>query len=611
MIFDIETDGLDPTTVHVLSYDEGDGVKHVFDYDQMRAILMSADTLVGHNIIRYDLPALKKILGFRPAKHQQVIDTLALSWYLNHTRAKHGLEGYGEDYGIPKPIIDDWDNLTQEEYAHRCDEDVKINSRLYGELCYKLSKLYKDSDEYDHCVKYLMFKMHCAAEQEHLRWRIDVDKAQSCLAQLEKLKEEKTEKLKAAMPEQIVWGERKRPSQWHKKDGSLTSKACDWVDLMNDMCLPETTQKVKVELRRVEANPNSITQVKSWLFDLGWEPTTFEYHRNKETGEERSVEQIRKDGELCESVKLLQERCKAVVLLEGLTIINHRLAIFKSFVDSASGGFVKATIAGFTNTLRFRHARPLVNLPAVDKPWGEEIRGCLIAPEGYVLCGADMVSLEDTTKRHYMKPHDPAYVNEMSAEGFDPHLDLAKHAGKIEQDDINAYNAGLLDLRALRKKYKVVNYSATYGVGATKLSRTMNIPQSEAASMLEAFWDRNWAIQTTADNCKVREVNGSSWLYNPVSGIYHSLRYEKDRFSTLNQSTGVYCFDTWVAGCRSRGMKIIGQFHDEVIALVEEGDTTRTETIMQTSIKKTNEKVQLNVPLAIDYSFGKNYSEIH
>ena len=117
--------------------------------------------------------------------------------------------------------------------------------------------------------------------------------------------------------------------------------------------------------------------------------------------------------------------------------------------------------------------------------------------------------------------------------------------------------------------------------------------------------------ETTADNCKVREVNGSSWLYNPVSGIYHSLRYEKDRFSTLNQSTGVYCFDTWVAGCRSRGMKIIGQFHDEIIALVEEGDRARTETIMQTSIKRTNEKVQLNVPLAIDYSFGKNYSEIH
>lgn len=365
---------------------------------------------------------------------------------------------------------------------------------------------------------------------------------------------------------------------------------------MEEMRLPATTERVKVVSSVEPANPNSITQVKDWLYDLGWEPTTFEYHRNKETGEERSVEQIRKDGELCESVKILQGRCKAVTLLEGLTIINHRLAIFKSFVDSARSGYVRASIAGFTNTLRFRHARPLVNLPSVDKPWGKEIRACLIAPAGYLLCGADMVSLEDTTKRHYMKPHDPKYVEEMSRDGFDPHLDLARHAGKITQEDIDAYNAGVLDLRVMRKQYKVVNYSATYGVGATKLSRTMNIPQSEASSMLDAFWDRNWSIQATAEGCKVREVNGSSWLYNPVSGLYHSLRYEKDRFSTLNQSTGVYCFDAWVAGCKAKGMKIVGQFHDEVIALVKEGDRIKTETIMESSIQSTNDKVKLNVP---------------
>ena len=42
-----------------------------------------------------------------------------------------------------------------------------------------------------------------------------------------------------------------------------------------------------------------------------------------------------------------------------------------------------------------------------------------------------MTSLEDTTKRHYMQPYDPKYVHEMSQAGFDPHLDLAKHAGAI------------------------------------------------------------------------------------------------------------------------------------------------------------------------------------
>jgi len=611
MIFDIETDGLDPTKIHVLSYFDGTDVKHVFDYDKMREVLMSADSLIGHNIIRYDLPALRNILGFRPNHVQKVVDTLALSWYINHERGKHNLDSYGEQYGIPKPVVEDWNSLTPEEYAHRCDEDVKINVRLYKELSYKMGKLYKDPKDLQKCTEYLTFKMQCAAEQERLGWRIDIDKARTHLAQLEQLKGEKVEQLKKSMPEQIVYGERKRPSQWLNKDGSLSSRAIGWQNLMDEMCLPYSTEKVKVEIRRIEANPNSITQVKSWLFGLGWEPKTFEYHRDKATGDERRIEQIRKDGELCESVTDLRDRDPAVDVLEGLTIINHRLGIFKSFVESENNGYVRATIAGFTNTLRFRHARPLVNLPAVDKPWGAEIRGCLIAPDGYVLCGADMVSLEDTTKRHYMKPHDPDYVEEMSRDGFDPHLDLARHAGKITQDDIDRHVSGEVSLKSLRKKYKVVNYSATYGVGSTKLSRTMGIPQSEAQSMLEAFWDRNWAIQTAADNCKVREVNGGTWLLNPVSGIYHSLRYEKDRFSTLNQSTGVWCFDNWVCTCREGGIRVVGQFHDEIIALVKKGDEKKTEDLMGYAISQTNAAVKLNVALGIDYSFGKNYSEIH
>ena len=58
-------------------------------------------------------------------------------------------------------------------------------------------------------------------------------------------------------------------------------------------------------------------------------------------------------------------------------------------------------------------------------------------------------------------------------------------------------------------------------------------------------------------------------------------------------------------------MKIIGQFHDEIIALVKEGEEHVIEDTMNTSIQKTNERVDLNVELGIDYSFGKNYAEIH
>jgi hypothetical protein len=222
-----------------------------------------------------------------------------------------------------------------------------------------------------------------------------------------------------------------------------------------------------------------------------------------------------------------------------------------------------------------------------------------------------MTSLEDTTKRHYMKPLDPDYVAEMSKEGFDPHLDLAKHAGVITQDDIDKHNSGERSLKALRKNYKVVNYSATYGVGAPKLARETGMEVSEAKLLLKAFWSRNWSVEAVAKSLQVREVNGGMWLKNPVSGFWYSLRSDKDRFSTLNQGTGVFCFDSWVALCRKNGISTIGQFHDEIIALIEAGQEQETKHVMEKSIKILNEKLSLNVNLGVDAQFGKNYAEIH
>lgn len=613
MIFDIETDGLNPTKIHCLAFEEGNTVVATTNYDEMRAALMAADELVGHNIIRYDLPVLKKLLGFEPSDKQRIVDTLGLSWYYNFDRGSgHGLSSYGDLYGVPKPVINDWNNLTPEEYMHRCKEDVKINSRLYKELMYGMKRLYKEPHLLEHCIRYLNFKLSCAYEQEFLKWKINVEDAKLHLQDLMIQKQEIEEQLVKVMPKTPIYGYRKKPAIWLKKDGTMTTAAESWVERMRDMKLPVETENVRIVNRWVEANPNSMVQIKAWLHTLGWEPASFSYRKDPNTGEEIQVEKVRgDDGELCPSVKLLEEQVPAISTLENLGIINHRLAIFKAMVESEQDGFVEARISGFTNTLRFRHAKPLVNLPSVERAWGKEIRGVLTAPEGYLLCGADMVSLEDTTKRHYMKPHDPAYVEEMSREGFDPHLDLARHAGVVNQDDIDKHNTGERSLKALRKQYKVVNYSATYGVGARKLARTIGITQSEADSMLTAFWDRNWAIEATAKDCHVRELDGKTWLLNPVSKLYHSLRYDKDRFSTLNQSTGVYCFDAWVKQIRLRGLKVIGQFHDEVIVLVKEGDQDLVEDIMKTSIDVVNKMVNLNVPLGIDYSFGKTYAEIH
>jgi hypothetical protein len=101
------------------------------------------------------------------------------------------------------------------------------------------------------------------------------------------------------------------------------------------------------------------------------------------------------------------------------------------------------------------------------------------------------------------------------------------------------------------------------------------------------------------------------WLKNPVSGFWYQLRYEKDIFSTLNQGTGVYCFDTWVYYVRSLGVVINMQFHDEIGKSVYIGEEEMTKGLLEEAIDMANAKLKLNVPLGVDVKFGANYAETH
>ena len=613
IVFDVEANGLldTATKIHCLSY-TADGVTYdtLFDYDGMRDLILSQQGLIGHNIIRYDVPLLEKILDIKI--EARLFDTLPMSWVLNYNRPKHGLESFGEDFGIPKPKIDDWNNLTQDDYRHRCVEDVKINWKLWQDVLKRFMFIYKSKSELDKFFRYLQFKMECAAEAERVGWKLDVDLAKDCVAKLTEQQSSKINELKGVMPRVKITTKKSKPKVCFKKDGSPSSHGERWFALLDEHRLPRHYEgEVEVIKGWDQPNPNSNDQVKSWLFSLGWEPCTFNYIKESPT-ETRLVPQVRSNGELTKSVKRLIKDNPVVSVLDGLTVIQHRLKIFEGFLECEYNGYVRAEVDGLTNTLRFKHKKPLVNLPAVDKPWGKEVRGCLTVPDGYTLCGADMTSLEDTTKRHYMYPYDPDYVNDMSQEGFDPHLDLALHANAVSQIEIDEYNAGRNDqLKDLRKDFKVVNYSATYGVGKAKLARTTGMSEEAAQELLDAYWKRNWSVKAFIDNQKVRKINDEMWVQNPVSKFWHSLRYEKDVFSTLNQSTGAYCFDKWVAYYRTRRPNIIGQFHDESINLVRKGEEDEHSAALEWAIKKLNQNLKLNVDLGIQIQYGQRYSNVH
>lgn len=623
IVMDCETDGfLDVATkIHVLSYThDGKDYSSLYNYDDMRELLTTEKIIVCHNVCRFDKRVLEKILDIKIKA--KLYDTLPMSWVMFPDRQQHGLESFGEDYGVPKPKVEDWEGLTREEYTHRCQEDVKINWLLWQDLIKRFKLVYgKDKEGMDRFFQYLTFKMECAALAEDAGWRIDMDLVQKSLATLEKAQEEKTEELRQVMPKVKKYAEKTKPEKMHKKDGTHTKAALDWFQFLEDQGLPLFHEEpVRYVKKEEEPNPNSSDQVKDWLFSLGWEPCTFDYKKN-EDGSERQIPQVRKDGELAPSVQLLIDKHPGVGVLDGLTVIQHRKSIFEGMLESQVNGYVKAEIAGLTNTLRFKHKKPLVNLPGVGKPWGKEIRGALIADEGELLCGADVASLEDTTKRHYMYPLDPDYVDEMREEGYDPHLKLLVIAGKITEDDYTFYvehkKSGEGDplrfksLDKLRKKAKGTNYSALYGVGKAKLARSSGMTEEEAEQLLKTFWQMNWAIQEVSKTAEKKTVGGQMWVKNPVNGFWYTLRFEKDTWSTLNQGTGSYCFDQWVAYFLLLGGNICFQAHDELVARVPESATEKVEKMLRTAMTKVNEKLNLNVPLDISVQFGRTYAHIH
>ena len=295
-------------------------------------------------------------------------------------------------------------------------------------------------------VRYLSFKADCLREQQENPLKIDRVKAQEYHDQLEAIVEEKKQALSEAMPKVPNIKYHNKPKILYKKDGSYSANGIKWFEALNRLGQPRDSEGPVAEILGYDnGNPNSDPQLKEWLFYLGWTPCTFKFERNKETGDERKIPQVRyfsqndeRKGELTESVKKLTKKVPELLALEGLTIARHRMAIFKSFLDgSDSDGNVVSRAGGFTNTLRLKHRLPIVNLPkAISSiPWGYEVRSCIVSQDGMTFCGSDVSSLEDMTKRHLIYGLDPGFVESMNTPGYDPHCSIAIEAGKMTQDE--------------------------------------------------------------------------------------------------------------------------------------------------------------------------------
>jgi hypothetical protein len=158
LIFDLETNGLlyDLTSIHCLVIYDNEADQTLVYNDQgsqepiVRGLsrLEEADCIIGHNIIGYDIPAIKKLYPwFKP--EGEVMDTLLLS-RLYHTDllsidkkknwkhmpvklyGRHSLEAYGYRLGEYKGEFgktSDWKEWS-EDMQDYCVQDVTVTRKL-------------------------------------------------------------------------------------------------------------------------------------------------------------------------------------------------------------------------------------------------------------------------------------------------------------------------------------------------------------------------------------------------------------------------------------------------------------------------------------------------
>ena len=184
-------------------------------------------------------------------------------------------------------------------------------------------------------------------------------------------------------------------------------------------------------------------------------------------------------------------------------------------------------------------------------------------------------------------------------------------SGSAQPDDIVCSAWGHAAVNNGQRLTTSVEHQGQYGAGPPRLALTADISLAKAEQVWKTYWEKNWAIKKVAEKQIVKTISGQMWLYNPISRFWYSLRYEKDRFSTLIQGTAAFVFDEWVRIFRAKRSQLTGQFHDEVVLEIKKGYRDRAEKLLREAIEELNNQLKLNRELGIDIQFGDRYSSIH
>ena len=565
-VFDLESNGLynDVSTVHCIVLKDIDSNKIIqVDVKEALKLLSEAELIIGHNIIKYDIPVLKKLYGFETKA--KVFDTLVatrLIWSdltdsdmkrvhtINYPRSlvnRHSLKAWGIRLGNYKQQIDtDWSVFTQEMLEY-CIQDVEVTHTLYQKILGQ--KIFSESLDLEHAVA------HIISRQEIYGVLFDKEKATKLYAELSS----ERDTIKQEMEETFKPITIKRVSE-------------------------KTGKPLKDKV--VEFNPSSRRQIADRLkTKYNWKPVVFTNDGLPKVDDTVLNSLDFPEAKLLARYFLLEKRIG--MLAEG------KQAYLKLEKQGRLHGTVNTNNAV---TGRATHMHPnLGQVPAVSVPYGKQFRELFTVPKDKILVGCDVSGLELRLLGHFIAK-----------------FDNGDYANVVVNGDIHTENQKLagLDTRDQSKRFL---YSWLYGAGVSKIAEVTGKSNKEAAQVKKRFLN---SLPALSKLIKQVQLSAERGFLIGLDKRHIKVRNSFSALNTLLQGAGAVVCKQWLIEFDKaiKNFKDVQQVlwvHDEIQIECPKDKAEEVGKLAVECIERTGKHFNLRVPLTGQYKSHTNWSGTH
>lgn len=263
-----------------------------------------------------------------------------------------------------------------------------------------------------------------------------------------------------------------------------------------------------------------------------------------------------------------------------------------------------------TQTGRLSSTDPNIqNIPIRDEE-GRQIRKAFIPSPGCVFVGADYSQIELRVLAHLSGANN---LIEAFKNGEDIHTITAMEIFEVPKEEVTSN---------MRRSAKAVNFGIVYGISSFGLSENLDIDFNKADEYIKAYSKKFPGIMKYTDKCieDARSLGYSSTIMNRKryinninsKNVMERKFAERTAMNTPVQGSAADIIKKAMIDIdnelkkRKLESKLIIQVHDELIIDCKDEELEEVQSLL---IELMEKAVELNVPLKVDCSSGRNWYE--